>query len=113
MVLNLSNVTDEKMEKLQIEYNLCGSDEGYYCYDSDMEEMFNDNDIGLGERINIEHEFAYNDDYEPIGFDYGDYLYTQELIQNGVIYYCKVYGVYNGCSVDMGFDLERTVLHWI
>lgn len=110
MVLNLANVTEEIMEKLQAEYNLCGSDEGYYCCDADMEEMLDDSNIALGERIDIKHDFDYDDNYEPIGFNYGDYLYTQELIQNGITYLCKVYGAYNGCGVDMGFDLEHLTI---
>ena len=76
-----------------------------WCYDADLEQLFNDYGIDVGEAFNIEKTFNYDEYYEPVGLDYGDYIETRELIQNGKTYLVPVYCAYNGNGADYAFAI--------
>ncbi len=106
-MLNLSNVNN--MEELVEKYKLCHYN-GHYCLDSDLEELFTNSNIEIGESLFIAKKFDFNDDYEPVGCMYGDYLETVELIQNGITYLCQAFCEFNGCSADYSLALENVYL---
>ena len=76
-----------------------------WCYDDDLATLFDDNGIGVGRSFNVEKVFNYNEDYEPVGLDYGDYIETVELHQNGNTYLVPVYCAFNGCGCDYAFAI--------
>ena len=81
-----------------------------WCYDDDLSQLFTDSGIGIGKVIEVNRVFDFDDDYEPVGLDYGDYIETVELHQNGNTYLCKTYCAYNGCGADYAFalfDIEK------
>ena len=81
-----------------------------WFYDSDLEMLFDDFGIEVGEVVHKEKTFDYDENYEPVGLDYEDYIETVELKQNGKTYLCKTYCAYNGCGADTAFalfDIER------
>ena len=82
-----------------------------WCYDDDLAELFNDFGIGVGKVIDFGKLFAFDEDtYEPVGLNYGDYIETVELHQNGHIYECRVYCTFNGVGADYAFalfDMEK------
>ena len=76
-----------------------------WCYDEDLVELFTDFGIGIGKVINFSKKFDFDDDYEPVGLDYGDYIETVELHQNGKTYLARTYCAYNGVGADYAFAL--------
>lgn len=105
MKLNLSDLSN--LAKLEREYNLCVSN-SHYCYDGDLEELFNDSNIDIKETIIKAKEFNYDEDtYEPIGCMYGDYLETIILEQNGKEYLCQTFVENNGCGADYALALKN------
>ena len=76
-----------------------------WCYDDDLATLFDDNGIGVGRSFNVEKVFNYNEDYDPVGLDYGDYIETVELHQNGNTYLVPVYCAFNGVGADYAFAL--------
>ena len=103
---------DEYVENLIKEYNLCVDyriiDDHkieLWCYDEDLAELFKDFDIGLGVSSKVEKVFNFDEDYQPVGLDYGDYIETVELKQNGNTYLVPVYCAYNGCGADYAFAI--------
>lgn len=81
-----------------------------WCYDDDCAELFSDYSIGLGRTIDFAKKFDFDVDYQPVGLDYGDYIETTELKQNGNTYLCKVYCAHNGVGADYAFalfDIEK------
>lgn len=106
--LNLKNITEENTKEICEEYqiNACevvlenGEVIKVWCCDGDFESLLIDSDIEVGNTYNREKEFNFNDDYEPVGLDYNDYIETIELIQNGVSYYFPVYCAFNGVGAE-------------
>ena len=103
---------DEYVTEISKEYNICVDEREIdshrrelWCYDDDLATLFDDFGIGLGKSFNVEKVFNFDDDYEPVGLDYGDYIETVELHQNGNIYLVPVYCAYNGCGADYAFAL--------
>lgn len=81
-----------------------------WCYDEDLAHLFNDFNICVGKTIHCEKIFDFDDDYQPIGLNYGDYIETVELHQNGNIYLVRAYCVNNGFGADYAFalfDIEK------
>lgn len=81
-----------------------------WCYDEDLAQLFNDSGIGIGKVTELNKVFNFNDDYEPVGIDYGDYIETVELHQNENTYLCRAYCAYNGVGADYAFalfDIEK------
>ena len=109
--INLWNGVTPKCatEYNNVTYNTDGRE--MYGYDSDLVELFEVSGISEVNRIDIEREFNYDpDSYEPVGSNYGDYLYTCVLRQNHIDYHCKCYMMYNGCSAEEGLDLHNITL---
>lgn len=106
--LNLKNITEEKTKEICKEYqiNVCevflDNDETIivWCCDGDFESLLIDSNIEVGNPYNIEKTFDYDEDYEPVGLEYNDYIETRELIQDGVSYYFPVYCAYNGSGAE-------------
>ena len=104
---------DMYIDNLIEEYGLCvehreidGHRVELWCYDADLEALFYDFNIDIGnQRYNIQKEFDYDDNYEPSGLNYGDYIETIELIQYGNIYYVPVYCAHNGYGADYGIAI--------
>ena len=76
-----------------------------WCYDDDLARLFYDSGIGVGKSFNIEKVFNYDDNYNPVGLNYGDYIETVELKQNGKSYLVPVYCAYNGVGADYAFAI--------
>ena len=106
--LNLNLLTRESVVNLIDEYqiNVCevilekGETIEVWCRDGDYENLLIDSDISVGKTYNRKKEFIFDDDYEPVGLDYNDYIETVELIQDGKSYYYPVYCAYNGCGAE-------------
>lgn len=103
---------DKFIDDLIKEHNLCTEvieiDEHQielWCYDEDLSQLFNESGIGLGKSSNVEKVFNFNEDYEPVGLDYGDYIETVELKQNGNTYLVPVYCAFNGVGADYAFAI--------
>lgn len=103
---------DEFIDGLIEKYSLCteireidGHEIELWCYDEDLAELFSDFGIGVGKSSNVEKVFNYDDDYNPVGLDYGDYIETVELHQNGNTYLIPVYCAFNGCGADYAFAI--------
>lgn len=103
MILDLNNVASN-LNTLKDKYNLNIVDGLKICLDEDLECLLSDSGIDLDHILYLEHEFSFDDDYKPVGCDYGDLLYTYVLTQNNSKYKCNVYAVFNGMGVDEGFD---------
>lgn len=71
-----------------------------WCWDGSLDTLLNDFGIKIGKRYNKEKVFDFNEDYEPVGLDYNDYIETVELIQNGISYFYPVYCAYNGVGAE-------------
>ena len=76
-----------------------------WCYDDDLSALFTENGIGLGRSFNVEKVFNFDEDFQPVGLDYGDYIETVEFKQNGNTYFVPVYCADNGCGADYAFAL--------
>ena len=100
---------NEYVTEIANEYCICVDNKTtefeLWCYDDDLAQLFTDNGIGIGKVVDFEKEFNFDDNYEPLGIEYGDYLETVELHQNGKTYLCKTYCAYNGDSADYAFAL--------
>lgn len=104
--------TDSLIDSLIEEYTLCvdrrdikGHEIELWCYDDDLTRLFTDSGIGIGKSTDVKKEFKYDEDYEPIGLEYGDYIETVELHQNGNTYLVPVYCAYNGSGADYAFAI--------
>ena len=103
---------DKYVDYIIKEYHICvdnriidGHRKELWCYDDDLAELFRDCCIGLGLASKVEKIFLFDDDYNPVGLDYGDYIETVELKQNGNTYLVPVYCAYNGCGADYAFAI--------
>lgn len=121
MEFNLKDILEEdfeveyedELDDIIQEYAICGdtieTDDGdeitVWCYDDSIDQLFDDYGIEIGKELNVEKVFDYDDDYNPVGLEYGDYIRTFELIQDDNIYLVKTYCCYNGCSADEGFAI--------
>jgi hypothetical protein len=68
--------------------------------DGDFEDLLIDSNIQIANVHNKEKVFNYDDDYEPVGLDYNDYIETVELVQDGISYYFPIYCTYNGSGAE-------------
>ena len=83
-----------------------------WCYDDDLAQLFTDFGIGIGRTVDFAKKFDFDADYQPLGLEYGDYIETTELKQNGNTYLCRVYCAHNGVGADYAFalfDIERKI----
>ena len=71
-----------------------------WCCDGDFEDLLIDSNIQIANVHNKEKVFNYDDDYEPVGLDYNDYIETVELVQDGISYYFPIYCTYNGSGAE-------------
>ena len=99
--IKLKNITDE------YNINVVGDNNAYWCYDSDLETLFDEQNIQVTKSVFKVREFKFNELYEPIGCYYGDYLYTCILEQNNIFYECQVFCVYNGSGADEGLLIQN------
>ena len=105
---------DAYVDKIIDEYSICVDNRTtgleLWCYDDDLTQLFTDYGIGIGKVVDFAKQFDFDDDYQPVGLDYGDYIETVELHQNGNTYLCRAYCGYNGGSADYAFalfDIEK------
>ena len=100
---------DVYVDRIIKKYNICVDNKTteleLWCYDDDCAELFNSFGIGVGKVVEFEKLFAFDDDYQPVGLNYGDYIETVELHQNGHTYFVPVYCAYNGTGADYAFAL--------
>lgn len=94
------------MKKLTEEYNLCYNN-NHYLYDGDLEELFDDSNITVGEVVNKALDWEYDDDCFLVGCSEGDYLETVELFQNGKKYICQAFAEDCGCGIDYMLALNN------
>ena len=106
-MLNLENVR-ENIKDLADKYNLC-YDNNHYLFDGDLEELFDDSNISIGETLYKAKDWKYDKDGWLIGCKEGDYLETIELIQNGKTYLCQAFCEYSGCCFDYMLALHNVV----
>ena len=97
-MLNLENVS-KNINKLTDEYNLIRNN-NHFLFDGDLEELFDDSNITVGETLYKVKDWEYDEDCWLIGCEDGDYLETIELIQNGKTYYCQVFSDCCGDGLD-------------
>lgn len=106
---------NEYVNKIIKDYNICtyavdGGNLEVWCYDDDLATLFSDFGIGVGKTVHVDKQFNFDDDYQPVGLDYGDYIETVELHKNGNSYLCRAYCAYNGVGADYAFalfDIEK------
>ena len=105
-ILNLENV-EENIDKLADKYHIgCVSSNRYslntnrYLLDGDLEDLFCDSDIEIGETIYKAKDWEYDEDGWLIGCEDGDYIETIELIQDGKTYLCQVFSDRCGDGLD-------------
>ena len=103
---------NEYVDKIIDEYNINavkinvdGKELEVWFYDDDLSTLFTDFGIGVGITLDFKKKFAFDDDYQPVGLDYGDHIETVELHQNGNIFSCKAYCAHNGVGADYAFAL--------
>lgn len=113
MILKLKKYDEDTLILLQAEYNrnlnVVYNENGSQCLcmDADYEDLFTHSHIDYLYRVNEEKRFKYNEGYEPVGCDYGDYLRTEVYEQNGIKYGIPVYCVFNGSGADEGLALDE------
>lgn len=108
MCLVLKDVSEVSAEQFVEEYEINTSEvelsDGnliiVWCWDDSVDTLLIDSGIKIGGRYNKEKEFNFDEDYEPVGLDYNDYIETVELIQNGISYFYPIYCAYNGCGAE-------------
>lgn len=71
-----------------------------WCWDDSIDTLFIESGVKIGNRYNKEKVFNFDEDYEPVGLDYNDYIETVELIQNGISYFFPIYCAFNGCGAE-------------
>lgn len=107
-MLRLDDLNKEMVQAICDEYqiNVCtvetedGDELEVWCWDSDLEELLDDSDIEVAGFVDEEKVFDYDDDYNPVGLDYGDYIRTAILIQDGEEYRVREYCVFNGVGAE-------------
>lgn len=104
-MLNLENV-QENINHLVEEYNLC-TNNNHYLFDGDLEELFSDSNIRVGETLFKAKDWNYDEDGYLIGCEEGDYLETIELIQNGKTYLCQAFSDNCGDGPDYMLALNN------
>ena len=106
MMLNLENVKDN-IEKLIEKYSLCCSNH-HYLLDEDLEELFYNSGIKVGDTLFKAKNWNRNNDTgELIGCKENDYIETIELFQNEKRYLCQVFAEWTGCCLDYMLALEN------
>lgn len=106
---------DSHIDDLINEYRICvdtiESEDEYeielWCYDDDLARLFSDSGIGIGKSFNVEKEFKVDNNYQPVGLDYGDYIETVELHQSEKTYLVPVYCAYKGAGAYYAFALFK------
>lgn len=106
--LILKNITKENTKEICEKYqiNVCEVELGngeqlkVWCCDGDFGQLLIDSNIKVGNTYDREKEFDFDDDYQPIGLDYNDYIETLELIQDGESYYYPIFCAYNGTGAE-------------
>ena len=81
-----------------------------WCYDDDLATLFYQFEIGIGKVVDFGTKFDFDDDFQPLGLDYNDYIETVELHQNGKTYLCRAYCADTGVGADYAFalfDIEK------
>ena len=104
-MLNLENVK-ENINQLAVEYNLCVNN-NHYLFDGDLETLFSDSNIVVGDIFHKVKDWEYDKDGYLIGCKDGDYLETIQLIQNGNIYLCQTFSDCCGDGLDYMLALEN------
>jgi hypothetical protein len=104
-MLNLENVK-ENIDELVNKYHICVSNNNYLL-DGDLEELFYDSNIDVGETIYKAKDWEYGEDGWLIGCEDGDYIEAIELIQNGKTYLCKVFSDRCGDGLDYTLALSH------
>ena len=108
MKLILSNLTKDNTRELVQRYQINetsvtledNSEILVWCWDGDLDTLFDDSDITVGKIFNREKEFNFDENYNPVGLEYNDYIETLELLQDGLFYYFPVYCAYNGVGAE-------------
>lgn len=108
----IENEWNEYVDKIIEEYNICVDNriidnhgKELWCYDEDLVLLFTEFGIGLGASSKVEKVFNFDEDYQPVGLTYGDYIETVELKQNGNTYLVPVYCADNGFGADYAFAI--------
>lgn len=107
-MLRLDDLNKEMVQAIcdESQINVCtvetedGDEIEVWCWDSDLEDLFDESDIEVLGFTDEERVFDHNDDYEPVGLHYGDYIRTAILMQDGVEYRVKEYCAFNGVGAE-------------
>ena len=105
MKLNLENV-NKNIDKLVEEYHICENN-NHYLFDGDLEDLFYDSNIKVGDTILQAKDWSYYEDCGLTGCKDGDYLETIELFQNGNKYLCQVFSNCCGDGLDYMLALHN------
>lgn len=103
--LNLENV-NKNIRELSEEYNLCYNN-NHYLFDGDLEDLFYDSKIKVGNVLYKAKDWEYDEDCYLTGCEDGDYLETIELIQNGKTYLCQAFSDCCGDGLDYMLALHN------
>ena len=103
-MLNLENV-NENLAQLAEDFNLCVNN-NHYLFDGDLETLFSESNIVVGETIHKAKDWTYNEDGWLTGCKDGDYLETIELTQNGNTYLCQAFS--DCCGDGLDYTLALT-----
>ena len=106
-MLDLENAK-ENINQLTDEYNLCVVN-NHYLFDEDLEFLFCNSDIEVGETLYEVKNWKYDEDGWLVGCEDGDYLETIELIQDGKTYYCQTFSDKCGDGLDYTLALLNIV----
>lgn len=104
-MLNLENV-NINIEDLAAKYRLCCNN-NHYLFDGDMEELFSNSNIEVGQTLYKAKDWKYDEDGWLIGCEDGDYLETIELIQKGKIYLCQAFSDFCGDGLEYMLALNN------
>ena len=107
-MLNLENVK-ENISQLASAYNICVSN-NHYLFDGDLEDLFSDSDITVGEILHKAKDWKFDKDGWLLNCEDGDYLETIELLQNGKVYLCQVFSERFGDRLDYALALHNIFL---
>lgn len=112
-MLNLKNIK-ENIDVLVDKYNINVND-GKYCLDGDLEELFSDSNIEVKTTISKYVDWKYDDSCDLVLINgeelkEGTLLEIIELKQDNISFMCSVYAMDCGCGLDYFLDLNNLSL---
>lgn len=104
-MLDLSNVEDTLIPLID-DYNLCVSNIFYYLFDTDLENLFADSNIKIGQTLHKAKDWKTDNEGWIVECQDGEYLESIELIQNGKTYKCRAFAIQSCHGLDYFLQLD-------